>query len=120
MELNQRNRVTAKDENENLRDIIDKFFYYWKWSLGFIVLCVVLSLLFLKIAPKEYYASTTIEIMEEESGISPELYALGDLSLSGMNSTTVINEMEILRSKSLITEVIKNLHLNVLQLSQGL
>lgn len=89
----------------------------WKWFLLSIVLCCALAVAYVKLAPKVFLSSTKILIKDDESKKSggaagAAAAAMSNLSLGFMSSSNGIdNETEILSSRFLVQQTIKNLKL---------
>lgn len=89
----------------------------WKWFLLSIVLCCALAVAYVKLAPKVFQSSTRILIKDDESKKSggaagAAAAAMSNLSLGFMSSSNGIdNETEILNSRFLVQQTIKNLKL---------
>lgn len=89
----------------------------WKWFLLSIVLCSALAVAYVKLAPKVFQSSTKILIKDDESKKSggaagAAAAAMSNLSLGFMSSSNGIdNETEILSSRFLVQQTIKNLKL---------
>lgn len=89
----------------------------WKWFLLSIVLCCALAVAYVKLAPKVFQSSTKIFIKDDESKKSggaagAAAAAMSNLSLGFMSSSNGIdNETEILNSRYLAQQTIKNLKL---------
>ena len=88
-----------------------------KWFLLSIVLCCALAVAYVKLAPKVFQSSTKILIKDDESKKSggaagAAAAAMSNLSLGFMSSSNGIdNESEILNSRYLVQQTIKNLKL---------
>lgn len=89
----------------------------WKWFLLSIVLCCALAVAYVKLAPKVFQSSTKILIKDDESKKSggaagAAAAAMSNLSLGFMScSNGIDNETEILNSRFLVQQTIKNLKL---------
>lgn len=90
----------------------------WKWFLLSIVLCCALAVAYVKLAPKVFQSSTKILIKDDESkkgaggAAGAAAAAMSNLSLGFMSSSNGIdNETEILNSRFLVQQTIKNLKL---------
>lgn len=89
----------------------------WKWFLLSIVLCCALAVAYVKLAPKVFQSSTKILIKDDDSKKSggaagAAAAAMSNLSLGFMSSSNGIdNESEILNSRYLVQQTIKNLKL---------
>ena len=108
------------DASINLREEIEKYVYYWKWFVAGIVISIGLAFLYLRYTTNLYEVSTTILIDDKDYGrLTSELSAFEDLGLLGNNKTNLDNEMELLKSRSLIERVVKDLNLNVTYFDEG-
>ena len=77
--------------------------------------------LYLKYTPNLYSVSTTIFIDDQEKGgLSTEMSAFQDLGVLGWGpKTSIINEIGVLKSRTLIENVIKELNLNITFFENG-
>ncbi len=103
----------------NLRDQIVKYLKKWYWfALSAIVF---LSLAYVKIryTLPQYSISSTIAISQEENISESELSAFKDLGLLDDTQNKIENEIQIIRSRTLITNVVNNLKLNVRYFTEG-
>ena len=90
----------------------------WKWFLLSIVLCCAVAVAYVKLAPKVFQSSTKILIKDDDSkkggggAAGAAAAAMSNLSLGFMSSSNGIdNETEILNSRYLVQQTIKNLKL---------
>ncbi|PIE49967.1 MAG: capsular biosynthesis protein [Flavobacteriales bacterium] len=101
------------DNEINLKELITPYLKKWYWFIisGFIAL--VLGFLYLKKQQSVYSIQTTVLIKDSKSNsLGGDLSMLGDLSAFGsMGSDAVENEIEVLKSKKLMEQVVKNLNL---------
>lgn len=107
--MNQNNPTTSYE----LRDKIDLFLSKWKLILLSLIICIGLAYIYLRYATYVYQATTTIKInSEKKSERLPELAALQDYGLFSKNFANVADEIEIIKSRTLIRRVVKDLKLN--------
>ncbi|MTH18074.1 tyrosine-protein kinase [Flavobacterium sp. LC2016-01] len=101
-------------EDINLREQLDKYLIHWRWFLVSVVIGLVLAFLYLRYTMPNYQAVTTILVKDEKKGgMLSELSAFADLGLGGSMKNNVDNEVEILKSRTLVESTIKKLNLNV-------
>jgi len=104
--------LEGEEEHVNFRDKFDKYLYHWKWFVWGVIIAVALSVLYLKITPKQYRASTTILVEDDKNGeLNSELSTFQDLGLLKGTKKSVDNEMGLLKSRSLMENVVKDLAL---------
>ena len=119
-EENTPQNLNFDSESINLRQEIEKYAYYWKWFALAVILSLATAFLYLRYTSNVYEVATTILINDEDSGISSELSAFKDLGLmGGSNTSSIENEIELLKSRSLIERVVKDLGLNVTYYTKG-
>lgn len=103
-------------ENDfDLKAFFDKYLIHWKWfGLG-VGICLILAFLYLRYTIPQYQASTTILVKDEKKGgMLSELSAFADIGgLAGGMKSNVDNEIEILKSRTLIENTVKKLNLTV-------
>ncbi len=111
---------SAEEGSEgHIKDILQKYVHNWKWFLLSIAVCLVLGFVFLRYQTPIYEVNATILIKDDsKGGVSSELSAFEDLGIL-KNGNNINNEIEILRSRSLMSRVVKELKLNVSYFSYG-
>ena len=104
------------EEQIDFRTLLFKYIIHWPWFVGAVLLCLVGAWLYLHWATPIYNISATVLIKDEKkgggSGVSSELE---DMGLSGLmtSSKNIDNELEVLRSKTLVKEVVNQLNLYI-------
>ena len=101
------------DSNVNIVDLIYKYLKYWKWFVLSIILSSAFILYKLNFIRPQYRATSTIKIKDEKSGDNSTLSVFQDLSIMNRSNQKIDDEIEILKSKGLLSEVVKSLKLNV-------
>lgn len=108
------------DDEINLREIFEKYLYYWKWFAFGVFVAIFIAFVFSRYTPNQFSMSTTIFINDEETGgISNELSTFEDLGLLGGTKISIINEIGVLESRTLMERVVRKLELNVIFYGQG-
>lgn len=107
------NNTINQTEEINISEIIKPYIKRWKWLLGSVILFLTLAYYFLKTQNPVYETVSTVLIKDsKKSGGGQDFEMLKDLSgLGKMNSDGVDNEIEIFKSKKMISAVIKDLGL---------
>jgi tyrosine-protein kinase Etk/Wzc len=108
--MNQENSAKNYSEQEqslNIQELLLKYLSYWPWFVGSVVACVAVAFLYLKMTAPIYNVSATIMIKDDKKGgsMASEMAAFQDLGLFAQ-STNFDNELEVLKSKSLIKQVV--------------
>ena len=117
MEINQKINHLQDDSSESnldFRELVEKYFKHWKWFILSIIICLFLAFLNLNFQTFQYKATSSIKIKDEKGGDKGALSAFQDLGvMMGSSNDNIEDEIEILKSKGLISEVIKSLNLNI-------
>jgi len=101
------------DKAFDLRKLLDKVMSHWYWFFLCIVAGIALSWLYLRYATPDYKVNAKILIQDDQKGgDSPEKDVLQQLQIFNSKSN-VDNEMEIIKSRSLMERTVKDLQLNV-------
>lgn len=105
--------VSNGNSDLEIRAILERYLRHWKWFLLSIILFILLAYFKLNFTRKQYQATATIKIKDEKGSDKSALSAFQDLGFMGSPKENVEDEIEILKSKSLVSETIKSLKLNV-------
>ena len=109
------------NETLNIREEIEKYVFYWKWFLLGIIIAIISAFLYLRYSSSLYSATATILIKDnKKAGISKELAAFEDLGIiGGGSSNNTDNEIEILRSRKIVGQVVDTLDLHITYFIEG-
>lgn len=111
---NTRNDLNA-EESINLYAIFFKYMVYWPWFVVSVLICVIGTFIFLRYQAPVYNITSSVLIKEEDKkggGSNNPLSTIQDLGMFSMTNN-FDNEVEILRSRSLIKKVICDLGLYI-------
>lgn len=104
------------EEQVNIQELLFRYLIHWPWFVVSIIICIACAWGYLRLTTPIYNITATVLIKDEKKGgganMSSELEKMG---LDGFvsSSNNVDNEIEVLRSKSLVREVVNNLGLFV-------
>lgn len=117
MKENSYGEVNVVNEEEiDLWELIFSYLAYWPWIITSVFLCFVGAWLYLYFTPPVYRVSASIIIKDEKKeGNAGTAIGLENLGLGGLitASQNMDNEMEVLRSKSLLKRVVNDLELYI-------
>ena len=112
METKQTASSSTGENVITLRDIIELFLGKWYLFAISVVLCVIIAWVYLASVSPVYQRSAVMLVKNESQSPSGDFSAL--LELNGMSSgSSVENEIYILRSYQILSEVVQRLHLNI-------
>jgi len=103
----------------NLRDQIIKYLKKWYWFVLSATIFLVLAYVKVRYTIPQYNVASTIIISQDENISESELAAFKDLGLINNTQNSISNEIQIIKSRTLITNVVNNLKLNVRYFSEG-
>ena len=106
----------AEDMEIDIKELLFKCLIHWPWFVGMVVACLIAAYVYLYVATPVYNISATVLIKDDKKGgASNNVGGLDELGLSGLitSSQSIDNEIEVLRSKTLVKEVVNYLNLYV-------
>lgn len=111
----------SKNSNDKLRDQLEKYTINWKWFLISLFVFFTLGFIYLRYATDVYRVTATIKIANNnrDSNILREVNQMNDYGLFNKESNSVNDEIEVLKSRSLINNVVEDLGLNIQCFIQG-
>ncbi|MER2998507.1 GumC family protein [Pontibacter populi] len=110
--MSEKELFQFESEEINLKEVLQKYLRYWYVFIIGVTIAGVVAYLYLRYTTPQYRISSTLLIKDDKKGPSlAENAILNDLDLfqSGKN---IDNEIEILKSKSLMNRVLKELSLH--------
>lgn len=120
MEQEHYNLLSVEENQEgDIKNVLQKYARNWKWFLLSISISLILGFVYLRYQTPVYEVSATILIKDDSKGaVRSELSAFEDLGIL-KNGNNIDNDVEVLRSRLLMTRVVKELKLNVSYFSYG-
>ncbi|QTD37314.1 polysaccharide biosynthesis tyrosine autokinase [Polaribacter batillariae] len=114
-------QIQENNDTINIREEVEKYAIYWKWFVLGVTMALIGAFLYLRYTTPQYSASSTIMIKDnQKSGISQELSAIADLGIVGTGSVNnTDNEIEIIKSRKIIGQVVDSLDLDILYFREG-
>ena len=101
--------TTGKGGKSALGDLLFKYLPYWPIFIAFLIISLCAAWFYLRVTPSKYEIEASIMIKDDKKGTSngEAIESLEKLS----RKKIVENEIEIFRSRTLMSEVVHNLHL---------
>ncbi|MEM8520404.1 polysaccharide biosynthesis tyrosine autokinase [Flavobacterium sp. PL12] len=115
----ENNKFDYNLENEfDLKAFLDIYLIRWKWFALGIFVFLFIAFIYLRYSTPQFRAATTILVKDEKKGgMLSELSAFADIG--GGIKSNLDNEIEILKSRTLVESTVKNLKLNVSIIVEG-
>ena len=115
-ETNFNEAQESKEENIDVKELLFKYLIHWPWFVGAVVACLIAAWVYLHMSTPVYNISATVLIKDDKKGGSAGMLSgLEILGLDGMvsSSQNIDNEIEVLRSKTIVKEVVEDLGLYI-------
>ena len=108
------NNMGEQDEEKvDYQELLFRYIIHWPWFVASIMVCLIVAWGYLHFQTPVYQVSASIMIKDDKkSGGSTDLENLG---IGGVITSTqsIDNEIEVLRSKTILKEVVNNLELYI-------
>ena len=109
------NNMNELDEEKvNYQELFFKYIIHWPWFVASVLACLIGAWVYLHFQTPVYQVSASIMIKDDKKG-GGNTTDLESLGLGGMITSTqsIDNEIEVLRSKTILKEVVNNLELYI-------
>lgn len=112
---------TKPNNNDNLREQLEKYTSNWKWFLISLFTFFILGFLYLRYATDVYNIKASIKIANNSNENNPlsEANQVNDYGLFSRQNNSVDDEIEILKSRTLVNNIVRDLKLNVQYFIKG-
>lgn len=117
---NQLNNINIEEQEEsiNLRALLVKYLIYWPWFIASVIICLGVAFLYLRFQTPVYNTTAAVLIKESDPRSKAMTQANGAVAalqdISGFSMTSNFdNEVEILKSRTLIKKVVSELGLYI-------
>ncbi|EKF56405.1 capsular exopolysaccharide family protein [Galbibacter marinus] len=101
-----------------LKDVLKPYLRNWYWFIIVPLICLIIAFVYQRYTVPSYDASATIMIVDENN-LSPDATLLAGLSGNSTNSTMVEGEIQVLKSRAIMQEVVERLNLQVQFFTKG-
>ena len=112
---NDNNMGEMEEEKINYQELIFKYIIHWPWLVGSLLACLIGAWVYLYVQTPVYQVSASIMIKDDKKNGSGNAADIESLGLGGMitSAQNIDNEIEVLRSKTILKEVVKSLELYI-------
>ena len=113
--LYDNNMNELDEEKVNYQELLFKYIIHWPWFVASVLVCLVGAWMYLHFQTPVYQVSASIMIKDDKKNGSGNAADIESLGLGGMitSAQSIDNEIEVLRSKTILKEVINNLELYI-------
>ncbi|WP_185287537.1 GumC family protein [Chryseobacterium lactis] len=115
MDNQQSSQISEKENNININELIKPYINNWLWFIISASVALIVAFVVLRFTKPIYSVQTRILIKDSNANQSNEgLNVLQELSgFGGMKTNSIGNEIEVLKSKKLMNEVVKRQNFQV-------
>jgi capsular exopolysaccharide synthesis family protein len=101
------------EQEFDFRVLFDKFAIHWRWFLLGVLIALSVAYVYLRYTAPQYNAATTILVKDEKKGgLASDLAAFSDLGIGGAKNN-LDNEIEILKSRTLVESTVRKMKLAI-------
>ncbi|MDC2622698.1 GumC family protein [Bacteroides ovatus] len=108
------NNMNEQDEEKiNYQELLFRYIIHWPWFVASVLVCLIGAWVYLHFQTPVYQISASIMIKDDKKGGGST--DLENLGIGGVITSTqsIDNEIEVLRSKTILKEVVNNLELYI-------
>lgn len=107
--------------SDSLREEIEKYISKWKWFAVSIFFFILLALVYLRYATELYSIQATIKIanVDDNNDMLSEANQVNKYGLFSNQSNSVNDEIEVLKSRPLVENIVNELNLNIRYFIKG-
>ncbi|MBT2562741.1 polysaccharide biosynthesis tyrosine autokinase [Pedobacter sp. ISL-64] len=104
-----------EDESINLKEIFNKLLDKWAWFVCSILLCLIIAFIYTRYTPPVYQINAKLLVNDDDKGGSLGKQAGALMDLGGLMGAknSVDNEVEILKTRFLMEQVVRKMQLNI-------
>lgn len=117
---NESNFQESRQSQLNIKDLLFRYLSKWYWFVFSTVVLIFLASIYLRYSVPQYSASASILVKDDKKGgMVSELAALSEVDMLGKVKSSVDNEIEVIKSRTLVESAVKELDLNIRYFTEG-
>lgn len=105
------NTSSGKESNLDIKEVLLKYLRYWPWFIATVGLGLLMAILYLKYTTTIYNTQAKIKIIDNSKELNIGTDAVA--AMSGRSNINLDNEIEVLKSYRLLSEVVESLDLQI-------
>ncbi|MEY8688200.1 GumC family protein [Bacteroides sp. AN502(2024)] len=104
-----------EEDKVNYQELLFKYIIHWPWFVASVLACLIGAWVYLHFQTPVYQVSASIMIKDDKKNGGGNAADLESLGFGGMitSAQSIDNEIEVLRSKTILKEVVNNLELYI-------
>ncbi|WP_027388437.1 GumC family protein [Chryseobacterium gregarium] len=113
-------QIELQENNDlDLKKIIGKYIRKWPWFVVSVLLFMIGASIYLRYSVPLYQSQTNLKFDKKQTGLTSALADLDNLGIGLGNADELKSEVAVVTSRPILTQVVKNLNLNVQYFSEG-
>lgn len=108
--------MLQEEEIFNLKKEVAYYGFFWPWFVGAILFTLTATFFYLRYSDKVYESTAQIQI---KTDADPASFLTGDLELFGMDQVTVENDIAVITSQHILSQVVQRLDLQTSVYAEG-
>jgi capsular exopolysaccharide synthesis family protein len=108
--------ILQEEETFNLKKEVAYYGFFWPWFVAVILFTLTASFFYLRYSDTIYESTAQIQI---KTDADPASFLTGDLDIFGMDKVTVENDMAVITSQHILSQVVQRLDLQTQIYEQG-
>ena len=116
MENSQKKQMQYSQDEEptiNLKDMLYTLLSHWRWFVLSLFVCLAVAFLVSQSAVRYYSRTASIMLKDKKTGSSASDLLVSNNLLNINGSSAVENELQVLKSRTLMMQVVERLNLEV-------
>lgn len=112
-------KENTNNDNKSVIEFINKFLAHWYWFVLGALIGLTIAFLYLRYSTPIYQINAKVLVNDDKKGAGMEGAFMGDLSGMLGSQSKVENEVEILKTRTLMEQVVKELNANITYYRKG-
>jgi len=108
--------INLEEENFNIKKEIAYYGFFWPWFLLTILIALASAFFYLRYTNTVYESTAQIQI---KTDADPASFLTGDLDIFGIDQVTVENDIAVITSQHILSQVVQRLDLQTSIYAQG-
>ncbi len=104
----------SPDTKETILNVLEIYLTKWKIIVLFLIIALAIAFVKIRYSTYVYQANATIKLKQDENSKKlPEISSLQNYGIFSNDNSKVIDEIEVIKSRTIISQVVKDLKLNI-------
>jgi capsular exopolysaccharide synthesis family protein len=110
-------KYLPEEENIDIKKELSYYFFFWPWFIASVLITCTIAFTYLRYSDRIYQSKAEIQITEAQS--DPTSFLTGGVEMFGFNKVNVENDIAVITSHHILSQVVKRLDLQTNAYSKG-